>query len=97
VAEYFTDIVISEEVGIQKPDPEIFRIAVARGMREQGDGDDHPAALMIGDNLHSDIGGAVNAGLDTCWVNLHHRANDSGLIPTFTVTTLTEIPTVIGL
>ena len=91
---FFHDIVISEEVGVQKPDPEVFQIALARA----GDPAVTPdRAIMIGDNLHSDIQGALDAGLDACWFNLRGRSNDHGVKPTYTVTSLAEIPVVLGL
>ncbi|MBU8914030.1 MAG: YjjG family noncanonical pyrimidine nucleotidase [Spirochaetales bacterium] len=95
VGRYFRDIVISEEVGVQKPDPEVFRIALERA---SGDGAVRPdRAIMIGDNLHSDIRGALDAGLHACWFNLRGRSNDHGVQPTYTVTSLGEIPPILGL
>ncbi len=96
---YFHDIVISEEVGVQKPDPEVFRIALARaaGVCTAPAGVRPDRAIMIGDNLHSDIGGALAVGLDACWVNIRGRSNDRDVRPTYTVTSLQEIPTILGL
>ena len=56
-------VVISEEIGVAKPDPEMFRIA----LRPFGIAPED--ALMIGDRLSGDILGANNAGLDACWYN----------------------------
>lgn len=55
-------IVISEAVGLKKPDKAIFRLATDRlGMA--------PAAtLFVGDNPETDIVGAAQAGLQTAWV-----------------------------
>lgn len=54
-------VVISQEVGVSKPDPRIFEIAL-NGI--------HPSdALMIGDGITSDVMGANNAGVDVCWYN----------------------------
>jgi len=91
---FFHDIVISEEVGVQKPDPEVFRIALARA----ADPAVEPSrAIMIGDNLHSDIQGALDSGLDACWINIRGRTNDHDVTPTYTVTDLAEIPAILGL
>lgn len=107
MANWFVDYVISEEVGVQKPDSEVFRIALERaGVPTDGNGADRPhdrhadtspPAIMIGDNLNSDMRGALDAGLDACWVNLRGRENTSGVEPTFTVTALAEIPDLLGL
>jgi HAD superfamily hydrolase (TIGR01549 family) len=54
---------ISDEVGIRKPDPEIFRLAAVRcGGRLGADG------WMIGDNLVFDVAGGHAAGLRTVWL-----------------------------
>ena len=58
-----TDIVISEEIGFSKPDPEIFFSALRSLNVLPKD------ALMIGDGINSDIRGANNAGIDACWLN----------------------------
>ena len=50
IAKYFKDIVISEEVGISKPNPEIFEYALSNI-----EGVNKNEILMIGDSLSSDI------------------------------------------
>ena len=62
LAPYFTHTLISEEVGINKPQPGIFEIAL------QGNGIAADEALMIGDSYSSDIAGAKAAGIDQIWV-----------------------------
>lgn len=69
IARHFHPIVISDEVGVQKPNPEVFDFVTQ----------EYPAVsreemLMIGDSLTSDIAGGVAAGLDTCWYNPHGEA-----------------------
>lgn len=61
---FFETIVISNDVGIAKPDPGIFTIAL-----ENMDLYNKEEILMIGDSLSSDILGGINAGIDTCWIN----------------------------
>ena len=56
--------VISEEVGVAKPDPAIFDVAFARmGQPAKSE------VLIIGDSLSSDMQGGLNYGIDTCWYN----------------------------
>jgi len=62
LAKYLTHTLISEEVGINKPQPEIFRIALERN------GITADEALMIGDSYSSDIAGAKAAGIDQMWI-----------------------------
>lgn len=61
IAPYFKTIVISGEVGLAKPDPRIFALAVRRL--------EMPSArvLCVGDSPSSDIRGAHLAGLASCW------------------------------
>ena len=58
---FFQDIIISEEIGLTKPDPAIFLLAAKRINLA-------PSALLcVGDSPSSDIRGGFNAGMDTCW------------------------------
>ena len=68
LADCFAHTLISEEMGINKPQPEIFRIA----LRLNGVNADE--AVMIGDSYSSDIAGAKAAGIDQIW--LHEGAAD---------------------
>lgn len=60
---YFKTIVISELVGINKPDPRIFEHALQHGQAEK------KTSVMIGDNLDADVRGAQNAGIDAIYFN----------------------------
>jgi HAD superfamily hydrolase (TIGR01549 family) len=55
-------VCISEEVGVAKPDPVIFRTAADRA------GTTLDGAWMIGDNLDADIAGGQAVGARTVWV-----------------------------
>lgn len=71
--------VISEQVGVRKPDRRIFEVA-AESVGQALDG-----SWMLGDNPTADIGGAAKAGLKTVWVNRYRRiwAGDVDPPPTF--------------
>ena len=58
----FSHIVLSEEVGCQKPNPRIFEEALRMNGLPAED------VLMVGDSWYSDIQGAINAGIDQMWV-----------------------------
>lgn len=86
IAEYFKKIVISEEIGIPKPNPEIFKKALEyKGVY------DKTSILMIGDSLRSDIQGGINFGIDTCWYNPNSLKNTEDFKPTYEVQSLMEI------
>jgi len=50
-------LVISQALGVSKPDPRIFREALRRLGAGPGQ------AVMVGDSMTSDVGGALGAGL----------------------------------
>lgn len=64
---FFEHIIISEEVGTQKPNKEIFEIAMQRAKTTT----DH--CIMIGDNMNTDIAGARSAGMDQIFFNPHKK------------------------
>ncbi|WP_283130067.1 pyrimidine 5'-nucleotidase [Enterovibrio norvegicus] len=77
---FFDLVVISEEVGVAKPDPAIFHLA----FEQMG----QPAlsrVLMVGDNPDSDILGGMNAGINTCWLNVDSKPVPEGITPTYVV------------
>lgn len=63
LAACFEFIVDSHLVGVEKPHPEIFQMALARC------GLDAAEALFVGDLYSTDIGGAQNAGLDAVLID----------------------------
>ncbi|QFU24672.1 pyrimidine 5'-nucleotidase [Shewanella eurypsychrophilus] len=84
--ESFSPVVISEQVGVAKPDVAIFEHALGHMQ--------HPPrekVLMVGDNPHSDIQGGLNAGFDTCWLNSEGRDVPEGINPHYQVSSLLEL------
>jgi len=67
IAHFFEVIVISEDVGVTKPNPKIFEIALERF------GAQPHQAVMIGDSFTNDIEGAIGAGIAPLW--LHRNEN----------------------
>lgn len=65
-------IVTSEDARSYKPNRKIFDDALAlTGWRRE-------RVIHVGDSLHSDIGGAIVAGLRNGWLNRAHRIHDIG-------------------
>ncbi len=88
--QYFEVILISGECGLAKPDPAIFQSALdLLDHKRKG------SVLMIGDSLSSDIAGANNFGIDSCWYNPNRLKLQSSDSPTFTVYSLQEIASLI--
>ncbi len=86
IADRIAAVVISEEVGVAKPDPAIFAIAL-----ERMNGPAPHEVLMIGDSLSSDIAGGIAAGLDTVWFNPRGLDGSGGPTPTIEVGSLAEL------
>ncbi len=84
--EHFDLLIISEEVGVAKPDARIFDYAL-----EKAGNPDRSRVLMVGDTAASDILGGMNAGLSTCWLNAHQQVLPEQIKPTWTVTSLAEL------
>ena len=61
-------LIASEDVGVSKPDPAIFRIALERT------GVDAAEAVMVGDSWANDIAGAHRAGIRAVWFNPERAA-----------------------
>lgn len=60
---YFETLTVSEEVGVKKPNPEIFQYALQKAHAQADEG------LMIGDEMAVDIDGARAVGMDTLLFN----------------------------
>lgn len=86
IAKYIDKIIISDEVGVNKPDKRIFEYAM-----NYFEIMDKSEVIMIGDSLGADIKGGQNAGIDTCWVNLRNNVNDTGIIPKYEVNKLEKL------
>jgi putative hydrolase of the HAD superfamily len=90
LAPYFEAVIISGEVGIGKPDPRIFALALDRL-------DASPeTAVMVGDSLRRDIAGAQGAGLKAIWVNRSGVDPGEGSRPDAQVTDLRGLRDVIS-
>ena len=78
---------ISDELGVRKPDPKIFRLVAERCATNLHGG------WMIGDNLILDIAGGRAARLRTIWLQPQHRSQSgsfTGPAPDFTVDSVSD-------
>jgi len=81
--DFFGTMVSSEVVGVNKPDPRIFKESLAQtGAKAE-------SALMVGDNLDADIIGAQQCGIDQVYYNPLCRAHRAK--PTFEVSHLLQM------
>lgn len=93
IMNYIGRMFISEAMGSVKPERRYFELVEG----ELGMTPDEAAArcLVVGDSLTSDIMGAANAGLDSCWYNPTGKA-PAGVIPTYTISSLQQLYVILG-
>ena len=86
IANYFDGVVLSEDIGVNKPHPAIFEHALRVADVSASE------ALMIGDNYEVDIEGACAVGIDQIFYNVGNvTLNSRKPIPTYTIRSLLEL------
>lgn len=86
IVPYLDGIFISQEMGVGKPHREYFdRVLEALEA-------DRRTTVMVGDDLLSDIQGAVNAGLDSIWYSPNGGESD---LPTYRVERLDRVADIV--
>lgn len=88
IGKYFKSIIVSEEVEVSKPNPEIFEFALNNTDKSQ--------VLVVGDSLTSDIQGGINLGVDTCWYNPNKIVNRTEIKPTYEISNLFQLKDILG-
>lgn len=81
---FFKKIILSEDIHVNKPHPELFRYAleVTKSQLQE--------SLMIGDHFEVDIEGAAGIGMDQMYYNLTRR-KELPFVPTYEISSLKEI------
>ncbi len=88
MANIFRAVIISEEIGVAKPDPAYFGHALG-----QAGWPDRSEVLVIGDSLNSDMRGAAQSGLDACWYNPQKKTLPPDLTVRFEIQHLSQLLT----
>lgn len=81
---YFKKIVLSDDIGVLKPWPEIFHFAMSATQSELRE------SLMIGDSWDNDITGARGVGMHQVYYNVTGRS-EFPFKPTYQITDLKEL------
>ncbi len=89
--ELFDTVITSEKVGLYKPDPEIFKIAL------DALGADASSSLHVGDNLRIDVEGSNKAGIASIWYNKRSHRPLDGIRPMFTISDMEEVLEIVDL
>lgn len=83
---FFDTVIISEEVGVGKPDTRIFNLALERLTI------DPETTVLVGDSLENDIQGAQNTGIRAVWINRSQTTmNDQKIVPDIQINSLNEL------
>lgn len=82
---YMKTIIISEEVGIRKPDPKIFHLALSKI------NSNNKTTLFVGDNPLIDIKGAIDSSLIPIWLSHGQVWNIKNYIPKYIINNIFEL------
>ncbi len=90
----FGAVIVSGEVGVAKPDPKVFNLALDRlGVKAAH-------AWHVGDSLKADVSGANAAGIASVWINRYRdqgvELRDGDPRPDFEIASLLELPALIA-
>lgn len=91
IGKYFQEIFISQDIGVDKPDPVFFSRCFARVP-----GFDKQKAMIVGDSLTSDVLGGRNAGITTCWVNPRQKPAREDIPADYQIKALSELEELLG-
>ncbi len=72
---FFESIILSEEIGVQKPDPKIFQSALLSVKLEPSE------VIYIGDSYETDINGAKNSGWKSIYFNPNGLNSEDSSVP----------------
>ena len=81
---FFDKVVLSEDLGVLKPNPALFYFALSATQSNQND------SLMIGDSFNADVVGAKDAGLPQVFYN-HKQQHPLPFKPSYEIKTLGEL------
>jgi HAD superfamily hydrolase (TIGR01549 family) len=84
LTKYFACIVLSRDLGVRAPDPEIFFYAL-RSMWVKAS-----EAVHVGDSLEEDVQGGKNAGMKTVWIKGDEEVTN--IHPDYVISKITELP-----
>jgi putative hydrolase of the HAD superfamily len=88
----FAAVVTSGEIGIAKPDPAIFAVALDRLQLTPSD------VWHVGDGLSTDVAGALASGISSVWLNRGRRElGPSDPHPDLQIASLRELPALIDM
>ena len=91
LAPHVDELIVSEQVGVMKPDPEIFRVALERLGAAPAE------AVMVGDSWAADVDGARRAGVRAIWFNPEGRRRPEPAPDVAELRALQPLPDALGI
>ena len=89
IGKYFENVFDSDTIGFRKPDKRFFEYIM-----RHVEGFEIEKALMVGDNIHTDIAGAKNAGIATCLFKYHSEEPEDNISDYF-INDLSELENIV--
>ena len=86
ITPYLDHVFISQEMGLNKPDKRYFD-HILEALHA-----DRSTTVMVGDDLGSDIQGAINAGIDSIW---YSQTKERNPLPTYQADSLAQVAAII--
>ncbi|WP_269919538.1 HAD family hydrolase [Caldifermentibacillus hisashii] len=90
LTDYFDNIIISSEVGIEKPNKEIFEYALKQGNTNQHE------SIYVGDNYYDDVVGSNKVGLKTYLINRFNRKGIEEIEHPYIIQSIEELPKILN-
>jgi YjjG family noncanonical pyrimidine nucleotidase len=85
IGRYISHIIVSEEVGANKPNPLIFETLLKKVNLSPYE------VIMVGDSLRNDIQGALNMKIKSVWFNPGRQENTTGILPDYEIFDLLQL------
>ncbi len=89
LTKFFQVVVVSRDLGVRKPDPEIFRYALEKLKVKPGE------AIHVGDSIKHDVKGAKKAGIKVVWIKT--EGEEITEEPDHVIKRIAELPKIISL
>lgn len=83
--DYFDDMVFSTDVGLRKPNPKIFEIAL------QNLGSSPEESIFVGNNLQADVKGALDVGMTAVLKRSNFYSHDDSIVPSAKISDWNEL------
>ena len=88
ILDYFDEMAFSNQLACAKPNPDIYHPTI-EALDVTAD-----ETLHVGDNLHTDIAGAAQAGMSTVWISGYDH-NTPAVAPDYTIAAIAELAPVV--